>query len=295
MRVSEYQWYRPDFHEYNEAQAAVVPFCDKDLNLVVCFGTAAGKTAIAECCFGYHLASGGRAVYVAPYRSLCSEKHRKWEEDMHFSGGGVGIRTGEHRLAEEDFMKSGLMVLTVEAFDSRTRSMTSSEWMKSLTCAVFDEAHVLGEVPRGAAMEAALMRLTSINPGCRIILLSATMDNALEVARWVKALNGKPTKCFQSGWRPGSVELEIHEANDKTAKAVELAAKVTSKTLVFVHSKQVGRDIVKRLRQRGVRTAFHNASVPKGKRGRMERAFDEMAGFNVLVSTSTLGAGVNLG
>jgi replicative superfamily II helicase len=294
VKVSEYQWYRPDFCEYNESQSAVVPFCDQDLNLVVCFGTAAGKTAIAECCFGFHVANGGKVAYLAPYRSLCQEKYEKWENDPHFIGAGVGIRTGEHRTDEDDFEKSGLVVMTTEAFDSRTRSQAAAEWTKSLSCVVFDEAHVIGEHPRGMAIEAAMMRLTAVNPGCRLVLLSATMDNAIEVAKWVKSLNAKPTKCFISGWRPGSISLDVHEASDKLAKVVDLVSGTTSKTIVFVHSKQVGKDLMQRLRRKGVMTAFHNASVPKGKRARIEKAFDEVDGFKVLISTSTLGAGVNL-
>jgi superfamily II helicase len=83
---------------------------------------------------------------------------------------------------------------------------------------------------------------------------------------------------------------------EKTSRAVELAIEASSvKTIVFVHSKITGSEIAKRLKMRGVRCAFHNASIPLGKRKKIEEAFNNrMSGLNVMVSTSTLSAGVNM-
>ena len=67
------------------------------------------------------------------------------------------------------------------------------------------------------------------------------------------------------------------------------------KTIVFVHSKHTGREIMKRLRRLKIKSAFHNASVSGPVRRKIEEAFNKrMSGLNVLISTSTLGAGVNL-
>jgi replicative superfamily II helicase len=300
MRTSEYPWYRPDFYEYNVAQEAVIPFCDQDVNMVVCFGTAVGKTVVAECCFGYHLSNDAKAAYVSPYRSLCAEKFEKWSGDIHFRDGRVAIQTGDNRSNERRLMTAALTVMTSESFDGRTRMPRPwREWMGRLGCVVFDEAHTIGDPSRGAAIEAAMMRFTERNPACRLVLLSATMDNAMEVARWVKSLNGKPTKYFTSDWRPNEVEvLEFPEGGweDMIDRTVERAVGGSGKTIVFVHSKTVGKTVVKKLRKAGVKTAFHNASVRRGMRERMERMFDDPdSGLDVLVSTSTLGAGVNIG
>jgi helicase len=300
MRTSEYPWYRPDFYEYNVAQRAVIPFCDQDVNMVVCFGTAVGKTVIAECCFGYHLNHPGRVAYIAPYRSLCAEKYEKWKEDIHFQSRGVAIQTGDKRSNERRLLTAAMTVLTAESFDSRTRVPRNwREWLKELTCVVFDEAHMVGDPQRGAAIEASMIRLTQRNPDCRLILLSATMDNAIELAKWVKSLNGKPTKCFTSDWRPNKVGLLEFPAKGWESMidtTIERAANRSGKTIVFVHSKRIGTTLVKRMRKAGIKTAFHNASVRRGLREKIEKAFDDPhSGLDVLVSTSTLGAGVNIG
>jgi len=55
MKTAVFPYYTPPFAEYNVAQQAVLPFLAKDMNLVVSFATAVGKSVIAECCFGFHL------------------------------------------------------------------------------------------------------------------------------------------------------------------------------------------------------------------------------------------------
>jgi len=301
MKTSEYQWYRPDFWEYNVAQEAVVPFCDQDCNMVVSFATAVGKTVLAECCFGYHLQAfeDGVVAYVAPYRSLCVEKYERWKDDIHFSADGVAIRTGDMTSPEYELLNAGMTVMTCESFDVRTRREQWREWIESLECVVFDEAHMIGDKTRGVALEAAIMRLTAINPDCRVVMLSATMDNAFEIAKWLKSLNGKQTKCFTSDWRPNEVSIVEHPVtgwNEAIDKTVEVVASRKGKTLVFVHSKKMGATLTKRIKKVGINTAFHNGSVPKARREKMERLFDDpSSGFDVLVSTSTLGAGVNKG
>lgn len=300
MRTIDYPWFHPPFPEFNAAQAVAVPFLDKDLNLVVSFATAAGKTVLAECCFGYHLANKKdcRVVYVCPFKSLASEKFTSWTDEPQLSQYGVVLWSSD---SEDDGRHGGrLIVATLESFDMKTRSDLWSDWIKSFDCVVFDEAHIVGDDPRGGAMEAALMRLTEANPSVRIVLLSATMGNAVDLAKWVKSLNGKPTKCITSSWRPTKVRTEYHSVADydeKVGKAVELARQASSrKTLVFVHSKVTGSEIVRRLRGCGVRAVFHNASLSGAKRRKIEGVFnDPTSGLNVVVSTSTLGAGVNMG
>jgi superfamily II DNA helicase RecQ len=125
------------------------------------------------------------------------------------------------------------------------------------------------------------------------------MDNAMDLARWVKSLNGKQTKCFRSDWRPNQVSLvEFPERGWECMidKTVERAGCALGKTIVFVHSKKIGKILVKKMQRAGIKAAFHNASVGRARREKIEKAFDSpTSGLNVLISTSTLGAGVNIG
>jgi len=257
------------------------------------------NTLLAECAFAFHLSTTQetRVAYVCPFRSLGEEKFREWKANSQLAKFFVTISTGDHVVSKDEFLAGRLAIVTAESFDSKMRSPGYADWAKSMVCVAFDEAHIMGD--RNGAIETALMRLTKLNPKSRLLLLSATLGNAKELARWLKLLNGKPTKCFTSDWRPVKVEVETHVVDDgyqpKIDKAVELAAGSEGKTIVFVHSKVVGAEICKKLKAVRVRCGFHNASVPYGRRSRMEAAFaSQYSGLDVLVSTSTLASGVNL-
>ena len=301
MKTSAYPYYQPSFSEYNVAQSLAIPHLDKDNNLVVSFATAAGKTVLAEGIFAYHLQTDKdcKVIYVCPFRSLASEKYEAWKKEPQLSKYGLVLSTGDTGVNILDDDKAQIILTTSESFDSKTRSESYRELLKKVVCVVFDEAHLIGDKNRGSAVEISMIRLARINPKARMVLLSATMGNAMELAKWVKSLNGKPTKCITSQWRPMTVEINYHPVNgntDKIEKAVELAKEAQwFKTVVFVHSKITGADIVKKLRSSGVRAVFHNASLSAGKRKMIETQFNErMSGLNILVSTSTLSAGVNL-
>ena len=309
MRTSDYPHYQCAFPRFNKAQAAVVPFLDKDVNLVISLQTAVGKTALAECAFGYHLSSVDHAkvVYTSPYKSISSERHRDWSECEQFSSCGVLLGTSDSLCSPGDFDRSGIIIMTSEALDAKSRNVLHQRWLKDVSCFVFDEAHLLGRERRGACLEAAIMRVSQVAPDARMILLSATMTNAMQLSKWIKSLNGKQTKCIKSDWRPVDIEVAYHAFDDGTAAranegkisgVVELALRrgFGEKVLVFVHSKRTGAVLVHRLAERGVASAFHNASLSHAQREKIERAFnDPGSGLDVLVSTSTLSLGVNIG
>jgi len=302
MKVTAYPYYQPPFRVYNVAQSAVIPFLDKDLNLVISFATAVGKTVLAECSFAYHLSTcpDSRVAYVCPFKSLASEKNDEWGSNIQLNQHGLVLATSDTKVSASDFEENRIALMTFETFDAKTRGDAYGDWIRSLACVVFDEAHLLGDKGRGGAVEASMMRFSKLNSNARLILLSATMTNAQELAKWVKSLNGKATKCVSSSWRPTKIRTEyvvVSGKEEKVSEAVRLAAESSClKTVVFVHSKITGAEIVKRLRSMGVKSAFHNASISGAHRQKIEKAFnDKMSGLNVLVSTSTLGAGVNVG
>ena len=59
--------------------------------------------------------------------------------------------------------------------------------MKHLKLIIVDEIHLLSDSERGPTLEVVLTRLKLMNPGCRIIGLSATLPNVDIVAKWLNA------------------------------------------------------------------------------------------------------------
>jgi helicase len=249
-----------------------------------------------------------KVVYLSPFKGITAERQRDWAAEEQFSRHGIVVCTGDYHPTDKEYEDSRIVLMTVEAFDNRTRCASKKSWISSVTCVVYDEAHMIGRLGRGSAVEASMMRVSRLVPAARFVLLSATMSNSLDIAKWVKSLNGKPTKNIRSTWRPVRLSYQLHAYDDskgwtqrenarlKKAADVVGVPQPGQKVLVFVHSKKFGKALVLELRRRSVRCGFHNASVSPENRGQLERIFDDpYSGVDVLVSTSTLSAGVNLG
>lgn len=301
MKSSEFKHYKPKFEEYNQVQSLVVPHLDSDCNLVISLATATGKTVLAEGAFSYHLSSDYlcRVAYISPFKSIGEEKVGEWSLEPQLCKYGIGVMSSDRSDEREAAMSSRLVVSTLESFDSATRSKSNEDWLKTFSIIVFDEAHIIGSPVRGAVMEALMMRISCINPKCRFMLLSGTMGNAREIAVWLKSLNGKPTKVIKSSWRPFPVKIVYHEVASyryKVSKAVSIIEEIVSegsKVIVFVHAKETGKEICKILLKKKISCAFHNSSCSVKNRKLIEDSFSASK-FKVLISTSTLGAGVNL-
>jgi len=305
MQTREYEYFEFPFNNFNKAQAAAIPHIPTETNLVISFPTATGKTALAEAAFGFHFKTSpnSKCVYVSPYRSLSMQQYNAWKENAQFSKHGIVLSIGDRFACKEDFDSNRLIILTTESFDSKTRNQSQHKWLKEITCIVFDEAHLLGTKGRGDNVEVSLVRFTKLNPKARIILLSATMENAGELSSWLKSLNKKTTLKIVSTWRPSKIVTRFYTFDDEKTweKKIELAKQLATtprgeKIVVFVHSKKLGKEITKAVRKKGFICEFHNANLSHSRRKAIEEAFDNVrSGLDILVSTSTLSSGVNLG
>ena len=61
------------------------------------------------------------------------------------------------------------------------------------------QVHMLGSPDRGWVVEETLILLP---PSVRVVLLSATVPNALEIAEWIASLHGQPVHVVSTASRP---------------------------------------------------------------------------------------------
>jgi replicative superfamily II helicase len=318
LPTSAYPHWSYPFEDFNPVQTATMAYAAADCNLIIGANTSAGKTIAAELLMDHTLAqpSHNRVIYLSPLKSLTQEKYEDWQR--RYPDLTITILTGDYTLSEamkNKLAASHIIVMTSEMCDSRTRRMHSEKnfWLREVGLVIVDESHILS-TGRGHAVEAGIMRFTSINRDARVLFLSATMPNCEELASWLHTLNGKASEVVYSTWRP--VELQMHymghrvvdrdywtTQEHKRSMAVDIvmgrhaesAGKAAEKFLVFCHDKGTGRNIVKRLEQEGVAAHFHNADLDMSERLQIEQSFaDRTNGLRVLVSTSTLAWGRNL-
>lgn len=165
-------------------------------SLLMAVPTAAGKTLIAELCMVKSiLANGGRCLYIAPLKALASEKYNDFKNKYAPLGIEVGLAIGDKDSPAPHLNRYQILVATAEKVDSLLRSR--AQWLiNSLSVAVLDEIHFINDGSRGPTLEILAARLRQLNPNIQILGLSATVSNAAEIAKWLKA------ELVSSSWRP---------------------------------------------------------------------------------------------
>lgn len=155
--------------------------------------TGAGKTWIAEKAIAETLQKGGRCWYASPLKALSNSK---WVE---FSGifghDRVGILTGDtHENADAPLVVGTTEILRNQLYDSMHRGE-----MLDCDLVVLDEAHFMGDPDRGVVWEEIMIYLPArIN----LLLLSATVGNADEIAGWLQSIRDKECVVIAETRRP---------------------------------------------------------------------------------------------
>ena len=229
-------------------------------------------------------------IYMSPLKALTNEKAENWCDPEHsLSKYKVVQLTGDTLWSEAERKRqfkeadvADIILMTSELLDSITRR-AKPLFLSRVRLLVVDEFHLITS-DRGPALEAGLMRFSRINPRARLLFLSATMPNVEDMGKWATRLNGKQTVIIKSEFRPVPSEThyiphlsrasyyEIEDA--KVEIATELIMKYSEdRWLAFVHTKAMGRRLLKRLQDLDVETEFHSAELHRTERRKIELDF----------------------
>ncbi|MDR7495218.1 MAG: DEAD/DEAH box helicase [Armatimonadota bacterium] len=296
-------------------------------SLLIAAPTATGKSKIGIDLLFYYLASkptGAANVYLVPYRALAREVFAAVLERGRSEAprATIKVATGDYADPELDLGHTDILVATYEKCDSLLRE--EPDFQPNVIVA--DEIHHLGDAARGARIEGLLTRLTTGGRTPLLFLLSATVGNAEELARWlgIKPVIGDETDrvvalLFKPRFtddKASVVEREVIRTlraggqvlvfcgTRKRAEhqATELAGAV-GKTLSAVEHQRLstlaGRvrespgatEQMVRLTAQGV--AYHHAGLDSDLRALIEQSFRERD-LRVIACTPTLAGGVNL-
>ncbi len=163
-------------------------------NLVLATSTATGKTFLAELTLvNSVLKKRGKAVLLVPLKALAYEKSQdlKIYEEL---GVKVAVTTGEYDSQDMWLEQYDIIVATYEKFDSLLRHRV--KWLNKISTLIIDEIHYISDEKRGPIIESIIAKLRMLKLNMQIVALSATIENAEEIAEWLNA------KLVKSDWRP---------------------------------------------------------------------------------------------
>lgn len=155
--------------------------------------TGSGKTWIAQEAIRSIYGGAGRCWYASPLKAL---SNAKWVEFKGIFGEDqVGILTGDTKEnADAPIIVGTTEILRNQLYDVMHRG-------ENMDCdlVILDEAHFLGDPDRGVVWEEILIYLPA---RVNVLMLSATIGNADEIARWLISIRKKPCTLIQEQKRP---------------------------------------------------------------------------------------------
>ena len=127
-----------------------------------------------------------KIVYMAPTKSLCSERYRDWESKFASLDLRCAEMTGDTDQIQLQYVQhASIIITTPEKWDSMTRKWKDHvKLMQLVKLFLIDEVHILRDT-RGAILEAVISRMKSMSTDVRFLALSATVPNSEDIAIWL--------------------------------------------------------------------------------------------------------------
>lgn len=223
---------------FNPMQVAALKKDWRQKSLVVSAPTASGKTLLAEIAAIDSIVNRQqKVIYTGPLRALASEHFsefkKKYSKELKIR---AALSTGDLDGSSSHLQNYDMIFTTFEKLDSLQRHR--AEWLASVGLLVIDEVHSLGS-DRGPTIEVAVTKLRMLNPGLRVLALSATIPNAHELSDWLDA------ELIESDYRPVPLQEgvffngNVHYASGQTESFdLKEPIKALVKDTVFAKGKQ---------------------------------------------------------
>lgn len=185
--VPEPQPFIPD-----EFQMSAISSVVEGVDTLVVAPTGAGKTFIAIEAIKAELLNRQRAVYTTPLKALSNTKFTEFKKlfEPTFK---AGLLTGDRKIDGD----ADVVVATTEIY--RNELYRSND---RYALVILDEVHFIADEQRGPVWEEAII-LTPKHT--TLLMLSASISNAEEIACWIEEVRGKPCRIVSKKVRP--VEL----------------------------------------------------------------------------------------
>jgi superfamily II RNA helicase len=189
--------------ELDVFQKEAVVHLERGENVFVAAHTSAGKTVVAEYAVALSRRHSTRVIYTAPIKTLSNQKYRDFRTV--FGPANVGLVTGDVALNQD----AHCLIMTTEIL--RSMLYRGADLIRELEFVIFDEVHYLSDPERGVVWEETLIMLPA---HVKVVLLSATVPNAAEVADWIGRMRGAPVHVIYTAKRPVPLQFFLWYRGD---------------------------------------------------------------------------------
>jgi superfamily II RNA helicase len=166
-------------------------------DVLVSAPTGAGKTWIAVEAMRAVLKEGRRAWYASPLKALSNSKYHEF--CLEFGSEHVGVITGDRKENTD----ARILVGTTEILRNQLYDSMNSVLDFKSDIVILDEAHYLGDIDRGVVWEEVMIYLPA---RVRLLMLSATIPNAEEIAGWLTGIRKHPCAVVRTDNRPVPIQ-----------------------------------------------------------------------------------------
>ena len=308
---------------YPFQEEALLAWFEAEGGVLVAAPTGMGKTLIAEAAIFEALHTGRPLYYTTPLIALTDQKFREFQgkaEDWGFPKQSIGLITGNRKENPD------AVVRVVVAEILLNHLIAGDPPMDDVGGVVMDEFHYFNDAERGIVWELSLVLLPA---HVRLMLLSATVGNAVEFTRWACEEHGRRLTLVTSDLRRVPLEyvwvgeklltehLPEMVADDdsmnrtpalvfcfkrdecwEVAERIKGVSLVSQATRAAIESELADIDLTQgigpKLRQMLIRgVGVHHAGVLPKYKELVERLFLKKL-IPFVICTETLAAGINL-
>ncbi|MCP3873827.1 MAG: DEAD/DEAH box helicase [Desulfobacteraceae bacterium] len=160
---------------------------------LVTASTGSGKTWIAEQVAKKIIQKKGHVWYATPLKALTNSIHAQFS--TLFGKENVGILTGDIKENPD----AAIVIGTTEILRNQLYDAMYTGEDLSCDLIILDEAHFLGDEQRGVVWEEIMIYLPVRIP---LLLLSATIGNPFQIAKWLQSIRGKECCVVENHKRP---------------------------------------------------------------------------------------------